>query len=128
MMAPVDVPLVKIYHNPKCSKSRATLALLQERGLTPRIVEYLKSPPAAAELQTIVAMLGIRPEELVRKGEEIYKARYAGKTLSDEQWIAAMVRDPILIERPIVVLEDRAVIGRPPESVLALLEDSTAGV
>lgn len=128
MMAPVDVPLVKIYHNPKCSKSRATLALLQERGLTPRIVEYLETPPSAAELQAIVAMLGIRPEELVRKGEEIYKARYAGKTLSDEQWIAAMVRDPILIERPIVVLEDRAVIGRPPESVLALLEDSTAGV
>lgn len=128
MMAPIDVPLVKIYHNPKCSKSRATLALLQERGLTPRIVEYLKSPPAAAELQAIVAMLGIRPEELVRKGEEIYKARYAGKTLSDEQWIAAMVRDPILIERPIVVLEDRAVIGRPPETVLALLEDPTAGV
>jgi arsenate reductase len=128
MMAPIDVPLVKIYHNPKCSKSRATLALLQERGLTPRIVEYLKSPPAAAELQAIVAMLGIRPEELVRKGEEIYKARYAGKTLSDEQWIAAMVRDPILIERPIVVLEDRAVIGRPPETILALLEDPTAGV
>jgi arsenate reductase len=66
-------------------------------------------------------MLGIRPEQLVRKGEEIYKTRYKGETLTDEQWIAAMVRDPILIERPIVVLEDRAVIGRPPETVLALL-------
>jgi len=110
-----------IYHNPKCSKSRAALSLLQERGLTPRIVEYLKSPPSAAELEAIVAMLGIRPEQLVRKGEAIYKANYAGKALSEEQWIAAMVRDPILIERPIVMLENRAVIGRPPEGVLALL-------
>ncbi len=121
MMAPIDVPLVKIYHNPKCSKSRAALALLQERGLTPRVVEYLKSPPSAAELKAITAMLGIRPEQLVRKSEEIYKTRYAGETLTDEQWIAAMVRDPILIERPIVVVENRAVIGRPPETVLALL-------
>ena len=122
MMPPIDVPLVKIYHNPKCSKSRAALALLQERGLTPRIVEYLETPPSAAELKAIVAMLGIRPEQLVRKSEEICKTRYAGETLTDEQWIAAMVRDPILIERPIVVLENRAVIGRPPESVLALLK------
>ncbi|HUG03347.1 MAG TPA: arsenate reductase (glutaredoxin) [Steroidobacteraceae bacterium] len=121
MMAPIEVPLLKIYHNPKCGKSRAALALLQEHGLKPRVVEYLQSPPSAAELKAIVAMLGIRPEELVRKGEEIYKARYAGKTLSDEQWIAAMVRDPILIERPIVVVGRRAVIGRPPETVLALL-------
>lgn len=122
-MAPIDVPPLKIYHNPKCSKSRATLALLQERGLTPRIVEYLRTPPSAAELEAIVAMLGIRPEQLVRKGEEIYKSRYAGKKLSDEQWIAAMVANPILIERPIVVLGDRAVIGRPPETVLALLRE-----
>ena len=121
MTTPIDVALLKIYHNPKCSKSRATLALLQERGLTPRIVEYLQSPPTAAELKAIVAMLGVRPEQLVRKGEEIYETRYADKTLSDEQWIAAMVADPILIERPIVVLGHRAVIGRPPETVLALL-------
>jgi arsenate reductase len=110
-----------IYHNSKCSKSRAALALLQERGMTPRIVDYLKTPASAAELKAIVAMLGIRPEQLVRKGEEIYKSRYAGKSLSDEQWIAAMVANPILIERPIVVLGRRAVIGRPPETVLALL-------
>jgi arsenate reductase len=112
-----------IYHNPRCSKSRATLTLLQEHGLTPRIVEYLQSPPSAAELKAIIAMLGIRPEQLVRKGEEIYRNRYAGKTLSDDQWIAAMVRDPILIERPVVVHGNRAVIGRPPEAVLDLLED-----
>jgi arsenate reductase len=112
-----------IYHNPRCGTSRATLTLLQEHGLTPRIVEYLQSPPSAAELKAIIAMLGIRPEQLVRKGEEIYRNRYAGKTLSDDQWIAAMVRDPILIERPVVVHGNRAVIGRPPEAVLDLLED-----
>ncbi|MEX2150478.1 MAG: arsenate reductase (glutaredoxin) [Steroidobacteraceae bacterium] len=112
-----------IYHNPKCSKSRAALSLLQELGLTPRIVEYLQSPPSAAELKAIVALLGIRPEELVRKGEEIYRTRLAGKTLTDDQWIAAMVRDPILIERPIVIMEKRAVLGRPPDTVLALLRD-----
>jgi arsenate reductase len=112
-----------IFHNPQCSKSRATLALLRERGLTPRVVDYLKTPPSAAELETIIGKLGIKPGQLVRQGEEIYKARYRGKTLTDKQWIAAMVADPILIERPIVVLEHRAVIGRPPENVLELLED-----
>jgi arsenate reductase len=112
---------VTIYHNPKCTKSRGTLALLQERGIEPRIVEYLKNPPSAAELRTIVDKLGIKPEQLVRKGEDIYKAKYAGKTLTDAQWIDAMARDPILIERPIVVRGNRAVIGRPPENVEQLL-------
>ena len=104
-----------IYHNPKCSKSRETLALLEGRGIRPRIVEYLKAPPTAAELSAIVARLGIRPESLVRKSENIYKTKYAGKTLTDAQWIDAMVRDPILIERPIVVAGGKAAIGRPPE-------------
>ncbi len=123
MMAPIDAPALTIYHNPKCSKSRATLALLQAHGLTPRVVEYLQTPPSAAELEAIVAMLGIRAEQLIRKGEETYKSRYAGKSLSDEQWIAAMVANPILIERPIVVRWRRAVIGRPPETVLTLLRE-----
>ena len=111
-----------IYHNPKCSKSRETLELLRGRGIEPRIVEYLKTPPTAAELAAIVRRLGIRPEALVRKGEETYKARYAGKSLTDSEWIEALVRDPILIERPIVVAGDRAAIGRPPQSVLAILD------
>jgi arsenate reductase (glutaredoxin) len=110
-----------VYHNPKCTKSRATLALLQERGIEPRIVEYLKTPPSTAELRNIVAKLGMSPEQLVRKGEAVYKEKYEGKTLSDAQWIDAMVRDPILIERPIVVSGERAVIGRPPENVNVLL-------
>lgn len=111
-----------ILHNPRCSKSRETLALLTARGLAPRIVEYLKDPPTAAELAAIVKRLGIAPEALVRKGEDVYKAKYAGRTLTDAQWIAAMVADPVLIERPIVIAGRRAAIGRPPERVLALLE------
>ena len=111
-----------IYHNPRCSKSRATLALLHEHVGSPQIVEYLKTPPTAAELEAILAKLGIRPEALVRKGEDIYRKRYAGRSLTDAQWIEAMVKHPILIERPIVVKGDRAVIGRPPDNVLTLLE------
>ena len=110
-----------IYHNPKCTKSRGTLALLQKHGIEPQMIEYLKTPPSKAELKRIITSLGITPEQLVRKGEEIYKSKYAGKTLSDAQWIDAMIGDPILIERPIVVSGSRAVIGRPPENVTALL-------
>jgi arsenate reductase len=110
-----------IYHNPKCTKSRATLALLQEHGVEPTVIEYLKAPPTATELKAIVAKLGIKPEALVRKGEDLFKANYAGKTLTDAQWIGAMVKHPILIERPIVVSGARAVLGRPPENVQPLL-------
>jgi arsenate reductase len=110
-----------IYHNPKCSKSRATLALLQEHEIEPKVIEYLKTPPTTAELKAIVAKLGIAPEQLVRKGEDVYKANYAGKKLTEAQWIEAMVSHPILIERPIVVSGSRAVIGRPPENVGQLL-------
>jgi arsenate reductase len=116
------VASLTIYHNPKCSKSRETLALLREHGVTPRVVEYLKTPPTASELKSIVAKLGIRPEELVRKGEDVYKSKYAGRNLSDAEWIAAMVDHPILIERPIVVAGRKAAIGRPPERVLAIVE------
>jgi arsenate reductase len=112
---------VTIYHNPRCGKSRSTLALLEEKGITPQVVEYLKTPPSAAELREICRKLGIRPEQLVRKGEDIYKTEYAGRTLSDAEWIEAMARHPILIERPIVIRGSRAVIGRPPENALDLL-------
>jgi len=116
------VSTLTIFHNPHCSKSRETLALLRGRGIEPRIVEYLKTPPSAAELTSIVAKLGIKPEALVRKGEDVYKAKYAGKTLSDAEWIAAMAANPVLIERPIVVAGDGAAIGRPPERALSLLD------
>jgi arsenate reductase (glutaredoxin) len=110
-----------IYHNPRCTKSRATLALLNQRGIQPNVIEYLQTPPTAKELKAIVNKLGIKPEELVRKGEDVYKEKFAGKTLSDRQWIEALAANPILIERPIVVRGDKAVIGRPPENVEKLL-------
>ena len=112
---------ITIYHNPRCTKSRATLELLEKRGIKPRIVEYLKDTPSAAELKTIVRKLGIKPEALVRKGEDVFKQKYAGKQLTDAQWIDAMIADPILIERPIVVTDGEAAIGRPPENVVRIL-------
>src|SRR4051812_18327968 len=110
-----------LYHNPHCTKSRGTLALLEQAGAEPRIVEYLKTPPTAAELKAIVAKLGIEPEQLVRKSEDVYKSSYAGKTLTAAQWIDAMVAHPVLIERPIVIKGKQAILGRPPENVKKLL-------
>lgn len=114
-------PDFTIYHNPRCSKSRAALALLREHGVEPRIIEYLETPPSAAELRVLVERLGISPRALVRGGEDVFKSKYGERTLTDAEWIAAMVADPILIERPIVVRGDRAVLGRPPEKVCELL-------
>jgi arsenate reductase len=110
-----------IFHNPRCSKSRAALAILEGKGIQPRVIEYLKETPTAAQLREVIRKLGVKAEELVRKNEEVYKTKYAGKTLSDAQWIDAMVKDPILIERPIVIRGERAVVGRPPENVEKLL-------
>jgi arsenate reductase len=110
-----------IYHNPACTKSRETLALIRSRGHEPRVVEYLKTPPSEAELSAIVRKLGIKPLELVRRNEQVFKDKYAGKPLADKEWIKAMVANPILIQRPIVVRGDAAAIGRPPEDVERLL-------
>lgn len=110
-----------LYHNPRCSKSRQALALLQERGIQPQIVLYLEQPPTQAQLRQLLTKLGCSARELLRKGEDIYKELgLADSSLSDAQLIAAMVEHPKLIERPIAVLGDRAVIGRPPENVLEL--------
>jgi arsenate reductase len=114
--------MVTIYHNPRCSKSRQTLQLLQERGVEPTIVEYLEEPPSAGELKSILKKLGLRPRDLLRQGE----ARYAElglkeRDLSDDALIALMVENPILIERPIVVTGSKAAIGRPPEKILEIL-------
>ncbi len=112
---------VTIYHNPRCSKSRATLALLNERGVEPDIIEYLQTPPSKAELDRILIMLGKEPQELMRSGEEEYKTHIAGRKLNRIEAIALMVAHPKLIERPIVVNGNRAAIGRPPEAVLDIL-------
>ncbi len=112
---------MKIYHNPRCRKSRETLALLEENGQTPEIVLYLVDPPTQKELKNILKKLGISAAQLIRKGESIYKEQFKGKELTEAQWIAAMVEYPKLIERPIVINGDQAVIGRPPSQVLDLL-------
>lgn len=113
---------VVIYHNPACSKSRQTLKLLKERGIEPRIVEYLKSPPDEQTLSGILDMLGIRPVDLVRTGEDEYvELRLEEKADDRSALIRAMTRHPILIERPIVVSGNGARLGRPPETVLEIL-------
>ena len=113
---------ITIYHNPRCSKSRQTLALLEERGLAPKIVEYLKTPPSAEELDAILMKLGADPRDVMRKKETPYAENGLDNAgLSRAQLIAAMVADPILIERPIVVSGQKAAIGRPPDSVLEII-------
>lgn len=113
---------VVIYHNPACSKSRQTLKLLRERGVEPRIVEYLKTPPDEQTLSRILDMLGIRPMDLVRTGEDEYgELRLEEKADDRMALIRAMTRHPILIERPVVVSGSRARLGRPPENVLEIL-------
>ncbi|MBT7951983.1 MAG: arsenate reductase (glutaredoxin) [Gammaproteobacteria bacterium] len=113
---------VTIYHNPRCSKSRQTLQLLDEQGIEPNIIEYLNTPLSADELKQTLDSLGIRPRDLMRKGEAVYKETgLDDESLSDDQLIAAMLANPILIERPIVLANGKARIGRPPESVLEIL-------
>lgn len=113
---------IVIYHNPRCTKSRETMKLLEERGIKPKVIEYLKTPPTAAELKELLAKLKIKPRQLLRKGEEPYKTlKLADESLSDAALIKAMVENPILIERPIVVNGKKAALGRPPEAVETIL-------
>lgn len=112
---------MKIYHNPRCSKSRQTLALIQEKGVEPEVVLYLENIPTVNELKDLLSKLSISPMQLIRKGEKDWKENYKGKELTDEQLIEAMIAHPKLIERPIVVKDKKAVLGRPPENVLELI-------
>ena len=113
--------MTKVYHNPRCSKSRITCEALKNAKEEFEVVEYLKNPISKVELEEVIRMLGITPFELVRKGESIYKEQFKGKDLSDDQWIAAMIEYPKLMERPIVVKNGKAAIGRPVEKVLEIL-------
>lgn len=115
-----STPNVTIYHNPRCATSRKALALLRQRGIEPQIVEYLKTPPDAAELKRLLKMLGLKPRELLRK-KEAKEAGLDKPALSDEQIIAGMTRHPIVIERPIVVKGAKAALGRPPEAALKVI-------
>lgn len=113
---------VTIYHNPRCTKSRQTLQLLQERGVEPRVIEYLKNPPSAAELDAILKLLDLEPRALMRRQEAPYTdLGLDDPSLSRAQLIAAMVENPVLIERPVVLANGRAALGRPPENVLTIL-------
>lgn len=113
---------MKIYHNPRCGKSRQTLALIEDAGIEPEVIEYLKTPPTAEELDAILKKLKMEPQELMRKGEAIYKElKLAERELSRDEAIAVMLEHPKLIERPIVVQGRKAVLGRPPENVKEIL-------
>jgi len=113
---------MKIYHNPRCSKSRQTLTLIQERGKEIEIIEYLKNPLTFEDLELILVKLSISPIELVRNKEEIWKENFKGKELKDNEIIQAMVDNPKIIERPIVINGMKAIIGRPPENVLKIMD------
>jgi arsenate reductase (glutaredoxin) len=113
---------ITILHNPRCSKSRATLNMLRDKGIEPKIIEYLETPPTTAEFKEILAKLGLGPRDVIRKGEKIFKQmELADTALSDTALITAMVGNPILIERPIVINGEKAVLGRPPEKVMEIL-------
>lgn len=112
---------VTILHNPRCSKSRQTLALIRERGIDPQVVEYLKQPPSAAELKRIIGLLAIPAHALIRSGEAEYKTLGLSPATSEADLIAAMVGHPRLIQRPIVIVGEQARIGRPPEQVCDIL-------
>ncbi len=111
---------VTIYHNPRCTKSRQTLELLRDRGIEPTIIEYLKTPPSAAERKKLLAMLGLEPRRLLR-AKDAREAGIKADTLDEAALIDAMVKNPSVIERPIVVNGNRAALGRPPEAVMAIL-------
>ena len=112
---------MKIYHNPRCSKSRETLQILQDAGVEPEVIEYLKTPPSEAELAELLDLLGLEPQDLMRKKEDLYRELSVDPSWSHEKTIRTMVEYPKLIERPIVVSRNRAVIGRPPKAALKLV-------
>ncbi|WP_228237411.1 arsenate reductase (glutaredoxin) [Allomuricauda sp. M10] len=115
--------MIKIYHNPRCGKSRQGLQILEHSGKEFEIIKYLEEVPTKDELKSLIELLGISPLELVRQNESIWKEKYKSKKLSDDAILQAMVENPKLIERPIVVVGNKAVIGRPPEKINTLLSD-----
>ncbi|MDB5227886.1 MAG: hypothetical protein JWN78_2079 [Bacteroidota bacterium] len=113
--------MITIYHNNRCSTSRCALGFLEESGKKFHTVKYLEDVPTIEELKDILKKLKIKPHDLIRTKEPVYIEKYKGKNLSDEEWIKAMHDNPILIERPIIINRNKAVIGRPPEKVLEIL-------
>lgn len=112
---------IEIYHNPRCSKSREALAMLNDNGANVEIFEYLKTPPSTAQLKTLLMKLNLKPVDIIRKGERLYKEKYKGMNFTDSEWLKILHENPILIERPIVVRGNMAIIARPADEVLSLL-------
>ena len=112
---------MKIYHNPRCSKSRETLQLIKDAGVEVEIVDYLKKIPTAEDLTTILMKLNLKPTDILRKGEAVYKEKFKNSNFNDDEWIKVMIEYPKLIERPIVIKGNKAILGRPPQNVLELL-------
>ena len=113
--------MITIYHNPRCSKSREGLAILEESGKEHEVIKYLEDELSETDLKAVISKLGIKPINLIRKNEAIWKSEYKGKTLSDQQIIEAMLANPKLIERPIVINGKKAVVGRPPQMILNII-------
>jgi len=113
--------MITVYHNVRCSKSREVCGILKERKIDADIREYLKDPPSKAELSNLLKLLHMKASELIRKSEPVFKEQYAHKKMTEKDYLNAMVKHPILIERPIVVKDGRAIIGRPPERILELI-------
>ncbi len=113
--------MTTVYHNPRCSKSRCSLEYLQNKGVEFNIVKYLETPFDVDSLTDIIFLLGIKPEDLVRKTETLYKSDYKGKSYSDSEWISILIENPVLIERPIVIHNGKAVIARPAERIDEIL-------
>lgn len=114
--------MFKIYHNTRCSKSREACGILQDKGVEFETIEYLKTPPTQKEIKGLLKMLGMKAQDIIRKGEPLFKEKFADKKLSESEWIKALAENPILIERPIIVKGNKAIIGRPPEKVLELIK------
>ena len=112
---------MKILHNPRCRKSRETLQIIEDKGVKVEVVKYLEQPPSSEELKAIVTKLGCSVTDIVRKGESIYKEEFKGKEIDNEEWFTILSKNPKLIERPIVIKQNKAIVGRPPENVLELL-------
>ena len=113
--------MIEVYHNPRCRKSREAVKLLEEKGVDFTIREYLKNPPTQEELKKVLAKLNLKPTDIIRKNEAEYKENFKGKDFTDEEWIKILTEHPKLIERPVVITDKKAVIGRPPEKVLEIV-------
>ncbi|NEU09132.1 arsenate reductase (glutaredoxin) [Flavihumibacter sp. R14] len=114
--------MVTIYHNSRCSKSRGACEILSGKGVQAEVIEYLKNPPTELQISELLGKLDMKASELVRRSEDIFKDQFSGKNYSEAEWLSILAKNPILIERPIIVMGNKAIIGRPPERILELLE------